>query len=62
MNGTLSITNKKGKQNDKRRHTAKGRGRWKDNIKALDPPVGRFKNGVLSLTKKEVKKISKSSL
>lgn len=49
---------KSGKQNDKRH--VKGRGRWRDNIKALDPPVGKFKNGVLSLSQKEVKKISKS--
>lgn len=56
---TVSATSKNGKQ---RRRAAKGKGRWKDNIKALDPPVGRFKNGVLSLSEKEVKKISKSSL
>lgn len=50
------------KQNDRRRHSTKGKGRWKDNIKALDPPMGRFKNGILSLSQNEVKKISKSSL
>ena len=61
MMGGTSTVNKKGKQNDKRRRPgAKGRGRWKDTIKALDPPVGKFKNGVLSLSQKEVKKISKS--
>ena len=57
-----SVTNRKDKHGDRRRHTAKGKGRWKDNIKVLDPPMGRFKNGVLSLSQKEVKKISKSSL
>lgn len=57
-----SISNKKEKQTDRRRHATKGRGRWKDKIKGLDPPMGKFKNGVLSLSQKEVKKISKSSL
>lgn len=57
-----SVTNRKDKHGDRRRHTTKGKGRWKDNIKGLDPPMGRFKNGVLSLSQKEVKKISKSSL
>ena len=61
MSGTADGTsNKTGKQNDKRRRSIKGRGRWRDNIKALDPPVGKFKNGVLSISQKEVKKISKS--
>jgi len=59
MSGSTVTTNKKRKQ---RRNVTKGRGRWRDNIKALDPPIGRFKNGILSLSQKEVKKISRSSL
>lgn len=62
MNASVITTNKKETYDDRRRHVIKGSGRWRDNIKALDPPVGRFKNGILSLSQKEVKKISKSSL
>ena len=61
MSDITTVTDKKGKQNTKKRRGPKGRGRWRDNIKGLDPPVGRFRNGILSLSKKDVKKISKSS-
>lgn len=35
----------------------KGKGRWKDNTKDLKPAVGKFKNGVLTLNKKDLAKI-----
>ena len=34
----------------------RGKGRWKDKVISLDPPVGRFKKGVLKLTEPDIKK------
>ncbi|XP_065884156.1 uncharacterized protein [Dysidea avara] len=51
--------NKKKKEDSKQRRVAKVGGRWKDSIKGLDPPVGKFKNGVLSLSQKDIKRFSK---
>ena len=34
----------------------RGKGRWKDRVTTLDPPVGRFKKGVLKLTEPDIKK------
>ena len=54
------ITNSKKKKEDtKQRRVAKVGGRWKDSIKGLDPPVGKFKNGILSLSQKDVKRLHK---
>lgn len=34
----------------------KGKGRWKDRLTSLDPPVGQFKKGILKLTEPDIKK------
>ena len=36
----------------------RGKGRWKDSTKSLDPGVGHFKNGVLKLNSKDIKKFT----
>lgn len=35
----------------------KGRGRWKDSIKSLEPAVGKFKNGILTLSSKDLTRV-----
>jgi len=52
-------TSKKKEEDSKQRRVTKVGGRWKDSIKGLDPPVGKFKNGILSLSQKDVKRLSK---
>ena len=37
----------------------RGKGRWKDNIKSLEPSIGKFKGGVLQLSKTDIVKVKR---
>lgn len=37
----------------------KGKSRWKDNITSLEPGLGKFKNGLLTLNSRDLAKINK---
>lgn len=37
----------------------RGKGRWKDSIKSLEPAVGKFKGGVLKLSKQDLTKVKR---
>lgn len=53
IGGGMSVTSSKRKKDTSK---PQGKGRWKDRLSSLDPPVGRFKKGVLKVTEPDVKK------
>ena len=42
------------KKRDRTKQPVKGRGRWKESIRSLEPAVGKFKGGVLKLSKRNL--------
>lgn len=53
----MGVSRKKRKRKEKAEKTVRGRGRWKDRIKSLEPAIGKFKNGILTLSSKDLAKI-----
>jgi hypothetical protein len=53
----LRITQKKKKRRGKDGLSVKGKSRWKDQTKSLEPGIGKFKNGILTLSKRDLSKV-----